>query len=516
MRLNSVRHRIKKRPASRPQSARARRSAPRCSLALLRGELVAQQRALLGRGKLGHLRVDLPHREGAEAAAAVVGEVAVMQLLRLLVVVAEVELVVRGRVGRRVEATVLILVAEAAEATEGAELGGQQRAERGRHQLAEALRSARQRHKGEQAAEAAEHEQHEPAAAAHLGGAAEDAWAAELLAGALLGRGVGDGHDRHARAIVRGALVAEVTLVVLLGARAVLAELDALVLLPVEARRRAPAPRVAHLVAEQALAALPAVGGRPQLVVRGGVARILDALARLLVHRAEVELVDHAQVAARAVHDEDLRGGLGLDDDVLDLGARVGVVQLVPRHGLVPREVDLGARLAVVGDDDDGAVVAVLVDVRALAHHRPAQAGVAAEEGVHLVLLGGEVVPHVARGHDEADCVLARVEGAPRVGDAVQVQRARGVIVLPAGEVAPLVGGQRRLEHLPLAALVEGDLGAQPRLLVPAALQVRLGVDLLVGDVDALDALQLLKVAPPLRVALVVPQREREAQPLGI
>ena len=69
--------------------------------------------------------------------------------------------------------------------------------------------------------------------------------------------------------------------------------------------------------------------------------------------------------------------------------------------------------------------------------------------------------------------------------------------------------------NLAVLVLVD-DLRAQPRLLVPAPLEVRLGVDLLVGDVDALDALQLLEVATALRVALVVAQREREAEALGV
>ena len=132
--------------------------------------------------------------------------------------------------------------------------------------------------------------------------------------------------------------------------------------------------------------------------------------------------------------------------------------------------------------------------------------------GAHLVLLRRQVVAHVARGHHDADGVLRRVERAPRVGDAVQVERARGVLVGAAREVLAHVRLRGRLEGRPAAALVEGDLGAQTRPLV----RLGVGVDLLVRDVHALDALQLLEVAPALRVALVVAHRQREAQALSV
>ena len=157
-------------------------------------------------------------------------------------------------------------------------------------------------------------------------------------------------------------------------------------------------------------------------------------------------------------------------------------------------------------------MVAVLVNMRARARHLPREARVAREEGVHLVLLVAQVLADVTRRHDDANRVLRRVERPPRVGYTMEMERALLVFLRVASKLLARVGRHRRLDRLPLAALVEGDLRAQLGLLV--ALAVR--IDLLVGDINTFDALHLFEVAPPLRVALVVAQREGEAQPLGV
>ena len=75
-----------------------------------------------------------------------------------------------------------------------------------------------------------------------------------------------------------------IAFIVLLGAWARLPELGALILLAIKARRRAPPPRVPHLMAQQAFAAIgPPVTRRPQLVIGAWVPGILDALALRLV-----------------------------------------------------------------------------------------------------------------------------------------------------------------------------------------------------------------------------------------
>ena len=145
-------------------------------------------------------------------------------------------------------------------------------------------------------------------------------------------------------------------------------------MLAVEARGRAPAPSVAYLMAQQALATVgTAIGRRPQLVIGCGVACVLDALALRLVQVRKVHLEEDTLLAARAVHDEDLGGRLGLDDNVLDLGGLIREMELIPCERFIPRVVHLLARLAIVCDDDDRAVVAKLIDVGARSRHAPRQ-----------------------------------------------------------------------------------------------------------------------------------------------
>ena len=98
-----------------------------------------------------------------------------------------------------------------------------------------------------------------------------------------------------------------------------------------------------------------------------------------------------------------LRGGHRFDDDILDLEGLVGDPQLVPRERLVPRVVDLPCGAPVVGDHNHRAVVSVLVNVRALSYHVPREPRVAGEEGVHLVLLCGELPPNITSRHHQSD-----------------------------------------------------------------------------------------------------------------
>ena len=128
-----------------------------------------------------------------------------------------------------------------------------------------------------------------------------------VRAPAVCGWTVLECHDGDARAAIV-ALEAVVALVVLLRARAVLAELGALVLLPIEARRGALPAGVAHLMAEEALLTAQMIGGGPELVVGRWRARMLNALAPRLVQLGEVELHENARLATCTVDDKHLRG----------------------------------------------------------------------------------------------------------------------------------------------------------------------------------------------------------------
>ena len=99
----------------------------------------------------------------------------------------------------------------------------------------------------------------------------------------------------------------------------------------------------------------------------------------------------------------------------------------------------------------------------------------------------------------------------------MQMQGALWVLGGAARKVLAGVGRRRWLERVPLPAFVECDFCAQPRRRLARAwgslvLVIVISVDLLVGNVDAFDALKLLEVAPTLRVPLVVAQGEGEAE----
>mmetsp|Transcript_7860 Transcript_7860/g.24657 ORF Transcript_7860/g.24657 Transcript_7860/m.24657 type:complete len:806 (-) Transcript_7860:23-2440(-) len=338
---------------------------------------------------------------------------------------------------------------------------------------------------------------------------------------------------RHAGTALHGAEVARVALPVLLGARAVLDPRLPLELLAVEAGRVALSARVRDGVAQQALVAQPPVRGRPLLVVTALRLRRFLALARPHVHVRKVQRHHHTVAAARpviprSVQQEPLRSGRRLDDDVLHLHGRLGELKRLPRQALVPRVHHVLRGVLVVGHHDQCAVVAKLVDVRALADLEPGQARVAAEVRVDLILTLREVRAHVPRGHHEAHRRLGAVERAPDVRHTVKVE---GAVVITAADWATSGILLRRTKVAPDTTLVESDhrsdmralecSGLAAALLLLALLRLArlirrsLGVRVIVvhvvdvvGNVDALQTLHLLKVALAVRIPPVVRQRQ--------
>lgn len=208
---------------------------------------------------------------------------------------------------------------------------------------------------------------------------------------------------------------------------------------------------------------------RNKLRVVGAVAvRIVvtTAHSRVVLGEVQVGAVALLGLAAGADDQELVVVVGGLDDDVGDLDGLVhvlvglvfchaGVEELDEEPGAaeVVGELDGVGDLAVLGHDDETALVADLVDVLAVGDVPPRQAAVFGEEHGQVVGRVGEVVAHGAHGHQDArraaDSVQRRVA---RVVRQVQVQRAPLAVVWYV-----LVVVRWRSGVCPGLSLVEGD-----------------------------------------------------------
>mmetsp|Transcript_52912 Transcript_52912/g.129219 ORF Transcript_52912/g.129219 Transcript_52912/m.129219 type:complete len:459 (-) Transcript_52912:727-2103(-) len=325
-----------------------------------------------------------------------------------------------------------------------------------------------------------------------------------------------NGHIRHTLTLlIRVQLVPKIALKIGALARAVPAPLLTFVVVAVEALHLALAPRDRHLTPQEALARAQQVAGSPLFVVACIAAGSVRAQAAPLVEGLEVELHQDPLVVAAPIDDEDLARAPGLRDDVLDLDRVVPELKVRPVEALVPRVDDLVGAPLVVGKHHKRPMITVLIYVAPLQDLLPRAPGVPREVRVDLIAPVIQVRADVPRGHNQACARRGAVDRAIRMrGLAVEVEGA----VLGAPDGAPAGVLRRGRNGLPKCAFVERDHGTlrnsgrpPPKDGIEAAFNrdSRLSICIgHIGNVNALHAIDALKVAHPGVVLNNVPQRE--------
>lgn len=150
----------------------------------------------------------------------------------------------------------------------------------------------------------------------------------------------------------------------------------ALELVAVVARTGGLAPRVCDALAQEALLPEQCSGGRVRLEITirrpGG----FGAFAAALVDGGKVNVDDDAFFLASAVHDELLACAAWLRDDVFNLHMMLPKFKAGPVATFVPRVQQLVGCDAVIGKNNDTAVISNLINVSSFSHLGPSQAAV--------------------------------------------------------------------------------------------------------------------------------------------
>jgi len=116
-------------------------------------------------------------------------------------------------------------------------------------------------------------------------------------------------------------------------------------------------------------------------------------------------------VGVGAVDEELLGNAIGFKDDVLNEDVFVGDLELFPGLSFVPREFDELCGHTLFSNNDDGTMVANIVDVSTLFDDVPLQATVSRKEESLLLVVFSKVGAHVASAEYDTDSRLCGVDG---------------------------------------------------------------------------------------------------------
>mmetsp|Transcript_46778 Transcript_46778/g.111268 ORF Transcript_46778/g.111268 Transcript_46778/m.111268 type:complete len:379 (+) Transcript_46778:632-1768(+) len=159
---------------------------------------------------------------------------------------------------------------------------------------------------------------------------------------------------------------------------------------------------------------------------------------------------------ARRSQNHKLKGQrMGFNDDVLHTDFLGGKNQRFPCRTLVPSIKQFICWKQPIHHHQEGAMVAILIDVAPLMHLHPGHATISRKISVCLLQRIVELITHIASAHDDTHRIAVRVDGhvSPVLRDVVQMQATAYTAV---DLLAAAIHG-RSLQGLPGATVVERD-----------------------------------------------------------